>query len=67
MNTNTGAINTHTIAIHNPKSCHGCKHSSRGRWSGWACANGVPGDVDDYSCHETDADVNFWESIDGDK
>lgn len=41
-------------------SCIGCKHCSSGRWAGWPCAKGVPGDDDDYSCWEEDDDKEFW-------
>ena len=44
-------------------SCHGCKSASGGRWAGWACRKGVPGDDDDYSCWEEDSDnKEFWAS-----
>ena len=41
-------------------SCIGCKYNQAGRWVGWPCAKGVPGDDDDYSCFEEDEDKEFW-------
>lgn len=47
-------------AIVMPSSCVGCKHCSAGRWPGWSCRIGVPGEEDDYSCWEEDDDKEFW-------
>lgn len=42
-------------------NCIRCKHCSAGRWTGWSCFKGVPGDDDDYSCWEEDEDKEFWD------
>lgn len=47
-------------SVSGPASCVGCKHCQAGRWIGWACKKGVPGDDDDHSCWEEDKDKEFW-------